>query len=235
MSMMCMRWSLVALTLLVSGCGGDSDEARRGLLQADDAFGVESDVPVFVEGTLSIRDGKPLRMCRDANFGSPAVECTERATLVVRGADLDRVPRLSRVGAVRFAWPPVVLKGRLSAGVLEVTEMPPVYQVTVVKPRDQSVRLDQSGSGLDIKVTPGQRIGLVHEGWADFRSRTVSDGRARIRLEMLECQPSASCIAGYVSVGTDALAEGTFSFIEQGVTVMLRVHQEDYPGATTTR
>lgn len=212
--------------LLMSACSGS-----RELLDANTARTMDSPGIVTVEGTLSARDGQEVRLCRDARLGAAVFTCPD-GSLVVRGVDFERVPRLERTGDTRLAWPPIVLEGRLAAGVLEVTAMPVVYLVTVVEPDDGSVRVDQSGSGRPVQLTPGQEIGLQQERLSDLSPRRVKgSGGGSLYLETLPCPPGASCMGGYVTVTTADLAEGLYSFTEQGVRVTLRA-EIDYRTGT---
>lgn len=207
---------------------------EQRLPQVDDVLRENPEGVVAVEGTFSMEDGGPARLCRSADFSGPAIACLPEESLTVTGVDLDKVPRLSRVDDVRFAWPPIVLTGEIEDGVLRVTDMPRVFRITLVEPVGGQVFLDQSGRSETIQLTPGQELGLVNQDWADFPDLTVEDGSGSLHLSQPACPSGGSCIAGYVGIDTRELDTGTYRFTQNDTQVTLRVTLDGDPGSTTT-
>ena len=227
-----------ALAGVLGGCGSADEqvEARADdqLLQVDQALELSVEGVVSVEGSLSVRDGGEVRMCRSINMGGSAPECLDRY-LVVEELDFDEVPRLSRSGDVRFAWPAIAVRGRVDQGVLTVTEILPVYRMSVNAPSDGSVALDRSGFFTEVQLSAGQELGLIGE-WETLPELTVVAGEGTLRFTPPVCPADSECewMRGYVVVDTRDMAPGLYSFEHEGTNVALSVALDPAPGDTTT-
>lgn len=221
--------AMAAMALAIAGCGNDTTTATATTGGGADRH----------EGVLVVHDGEPPRLCRDYGFRGDVIDCVGESLEVV-GADLDAIPRLSRIGTVRFAWPAIVLLGTEVDGVLTVTEPTPVVRVRLTEPTDRSVVLDNSGSSAEIQLTPGQDLGLIGP-WDRVGPATIDAdaGDGRLAFHQPECDDdgtkrASSCIGGYLALDTTDLQPGTYAFTVQGTAVVVEVVRDDDPGATTT-
>src|SRR5438552_12345891 len=105
-----MRRLVLALvaTLAMSGCLSSTDGVRR----ANDVVGRSSPRPVTVSGTLVGRDGQPVLICSDSGIDVTGGWRCPHGGLTVEGLDLALMPRIQRVGSVRFVSPDVLLQLR---------------------------------------------------------------------------------------------------------------------------